>query len=519
MNDPFLATQDGDGDGVGSILLADSMLQLDKTAPDSALEHTAENIISGAAQFSKLPGAFNLFAIGALLGDGRNGKFNPDVWAQIEPDVATMVAKNTETVSGGCLPVSTCYNNWRLVWSLGATSYLASGMLGQEGSGVSNAGQIRATVANNLSMATTHAGKLLASNIGGEAAELSDTRSEPVSYHTLSTTLLDMLGTQTPLAANTRIKKLMRLADRFSLDLMAPDGQMSMSGRSLDLSWVQAAAADLGARRAKEDPAHAPQWRSFADRAMSYLLDKYTVRPDGIVPIAPGLASNNWDQGILDYYAHENQYAGFTSWFLADALAHWPSATAARANIPADKRGLLVNDAHTSGQVWGRGGNVWWNLYARDTSADLRQEQGVVDVKVSTPGGWQDLLALRPEFSPYSSAWYLQAPNGSRARPAFLRVHGDGEHAVLNGNFRDAHSTPTTWDLRVIKNGIRLAMSKPPRDKLVSTLWLPDDQVALSAPNSHIVRQAPIVTASGNTYPVTIEWGRGKQATLSLTEK
>ncbi len=130
--------------------------------------------------------------------------------------------------------------------------------------------------------------------------------------------------------------KLRRQADRYALEMMAPDGQLSLSGRSLDQSWVQAAAAALGARRAALEPASGGAWRAYAQRAVSYLLAAYPLQPDGLLPIVPGL-DFDWSPSIMDGYAALNQYEGLTLWLLSDALAKWPQ-TEGLASIAAGRQ-------------------------------------------------------------------------------------------------------------------------------------------------------------------------------------
>ena len=218
---------------------------------------------------------------------------------------------------------------------------------------------------------------------------------------------------------------------------MAPDGQLSLSGRSLDQSWVQAAAAALGARRAAIEPANAAAWRAYAQRAVSYLQAAYPLRPSGLLPIVPGL-DFDWSPSIMDGYAALNQYEGLTLWLLSDALAKWPQTGASQAPLPADNHELLVDDLASSGLVWGRAGSVWWQLAGRATSSDPRSAQGLVAVKLDDASGWRDLLALRPIHGKASSTWTLTYANGTVATPTFTGVHGTGGKVLLLGRYRAA---------------------------------------------------------------------------------
>jgi hypothetical protein len=298
--------------------------------------------------------------------------------------------------------------------------------------------------------------------------------------------------------------KLRRQADRYALELMAPDGQLSLSGRSLDQSWVQAAAAALGARRAAIEPANAAAWRSYAQRAVSYLQAAYPLQPNGLLPIVPGLGFD-WSPSIMDGYAALNQYEGLTLWLLSDALAKWPRAGASQASLPTDNRELLVDDLASSGLVWGRAGSVWWQLAGRATSSDPRSAH--------------DLLALRPIHGNASSTWTLAYANGTIAAPNFTGVHGTGHKLLLLGRYRTTTGRVlgrVGWALNTTAKGIELSMSMPAKTTLHTTVWLTPERGHLFAPGATITHGACTVTASGDACPATIYWRNQRTATLEL---
>jgi hypothetical protein len=301
--------------------------------------------------------------------------------------------------------------------------------------------------------------------------------------------------------------------------MMAPDGQLSLSGRSLDQSWVQAAAAALGARRAALEPIEAGAWRSYADRAFSYLLDAYPIRPNGVLPIVPGL-DIEWNQSIMDGYAALNQYEGLTLWLLSDALARWPRSEASRAPLPSDSHELLADDLGSSGLVWGRAAGVWWQLSGHSTSGDPRSAQGLVAVKLGGASGWRDLLALRPRQHGLSSVWTLEPAHGSSATPNFTRSRGTGHRVLLSGDYRRNNGRlvgRVNWILTTTATGVRLSMSMPAKATLHTTVWLAGAASGrLSAPGATITRRACVVTASGRGCPVTISWRNRRAAVLEV---
>jgi hypothetical protein len=527
------------GDNYGVILLADVMLKQAKSSGDSGLESTGERILSSALTLPISSDPFNLLALAAVIHDGEQGLFPVSVWEALQAPLAWRAGQIGPPTESSCLTEPGCYGNWRLVWAAGAALLLSDHIEGEpESLSVTPAG-VSAQIRTNLELAVTHAGAPLQSVAGGElrahtkpgapvaltssptggiARELSDPGSEPVAYELFSTFMLESIGESDPQAIGPAVSRLRRQADRYALEMMAPDGQLSLSGRSLDQSWVQAAAAALGARRAASEPASAPAWRAYAQRAVAYLRAAYPLRPSGLLPIVPGL-DLEWSPSIMDGYAALNQYEGLTLWLLSDALAKWPQSGAPEASLPADNRELLVDDLASSGLVWGRSRNVWWELAGRATSRDQRTAQGLVAVKLKTLSGWQDLLALRPIHSKASSAWTLEYADGKIANPTFTGVHGTGGKVLLLGRYRATTGrvlTRARWTLNATAGGIELSMSMPAKTTLHTTIWLTPEHEHLAAPGATITHGACTVTASGAACPATIHWRDRRTATLQI---
>jgi hypothetical protein len=532
------------GDNYGVILLADVMLKVARRTGDSALEGAGTRIIASALTLPVPNDPFNLLAIAAVIHDGKDGDFPAGAWERVAAPLMQRAGQIGPPLGNTCLTEPRCYDNWRLVWSAGAALLLSDNVGGVPGSLASNSVPAAAQIRTDLAMAVKHAGAPLEMAIAGEgtrepsrhtadgpagmlagpaaggvARELSDPGAEPPAYELFSTFMLELIGELDPHAITPAVARLRRQADRYALDMMAPDGQLSLSGRSLDQSWVQAAAAALGARRAALEPPEGGAWRAYADRAVSYLLAAYPIRANGLLPIVPGL-SLEWNPSIMDGYAALNQYEGLTLWLLSDALAQWPRTEASRASLPADSRELLVDDLGSSGLVWGRTDRVWWEISGRTTGNDPRSAQGVVAVKVGGASGWRDLLALRPRHRGPSSAWTLGLTSGRTAAPTFTRVRGEGRRVVLIGSYRQTNGRlqgRTTWTLTTTATGIRLNMSVPPKATLHTTVWLAGiGSRRLSAPAATTTRGACVVTASGRACPVTIYWRNRRAAVLEV---
>lgn len=517
VEDPLDAADTGDNYGV--ILLADVMLKVAHRTGDSTLEATGERIVASALTLPVPNDPFNLLAIAAAIHDGEQGDFSAGAWSEIAAPLEQRAGQIGPPTEATCLLELPCYDNWRLVWSAGAALLLVDKVPGALGSLAGDGIPVAAQIKTDLALALKHAGPPLRTNPSGTPArELSDPGAEPPAYELFSTFMLELIGEFDPSAVTHRVAALRRQADRYALDMMAPDGQLSLSGRSLDQSWVQAAAAALGARRAALEPGTADAWRSFAERAVSYLLAAYPLRADGLLPIVPGL-SVEWNPSIMDGYAALNQYEGLTLWLLSDALAQWPRPESATGTLPGDSTELVDDDLGSSGLVWGRAGSVWWQLSGHSTSSDPRSAQGLVAVKLEHNGRWRDLLALRPRRRGLSSVWTLTTAHGRTAMSSFAGARGRGRRVALNGDYRDPDGhlvARTTWTLATTPNGVRLTMKMPAKAVLRTTLWLPGPSTRLAAPGATLARRTCTVTASGRACPVTISWHTGRVAVLEV---
>jgi len=533
------------GDNYGVIMLADVMLKQAARTGDSGLESAGARILSSALTLPISSDPFNLLAIAAVIHDGEEGLFPARVWEALQAPLMWRAGQIGAPTGSSCLTEPGCYGNWRLVWSAGAALLARDHIEGEPGSLAVEPAAVRTQIRTDLGLAVAHAGAPLQSLAGGEAhahgrpgapialtsspaggvaRELSDPGSEPPAYELFSTFMLESIGENDPRAITPAVARLRRQADRYALEMMAPDGQLSLSGRSLDQSWVQAAAAALGARRAALEPANASAWRAYAERALSYLQAAYPLQESGLLPIVPGLDAE-WSPSIMDGYAALNQYEGLTLWLLSDALAKWPATAATQAPLPADDRELLVDDLASSGLVWGRMGSVWWEIAGRATSSDPRAAQGLVAVKVDrgldADGklGWRDLLALRPIHGKSSSTWTLTYADGTVATPAFTGVHGTGRKVLLLGHYRAADGRVlghVRWTLSATGTGVKVSMSMPAKTTLHTTVWLTPEHQHLAAPGATITHRTCTVTASGGACPATIYWRNRHAAVLEV---
>ena len=208
--------------------------------------------------------------------------------------------------------------------------------------------------------------------------ELSDPGEEPSAYHILSTWILNTVAQYSPLSMTAALDVLRGEAESYALAMMAPDGQLSLAGRSLDQSWVQAAAASLGAEEAQ--PSGGGPWAEFANSALEYLLRHYPTHAGGTLAIVPGLALD-WSPSIVDGYAEYNQFNGLTLWFLVEALSDWSNV--ANSTAPTGAPPTTTTEAARPTTATGAAGP------ASTTGAAPHDPRGNGDRDAQAPRRWE----------------------------------------------------------------------------------------------------------------------------------
>jgi len=500
-------------DNYGSIMLADTMLQLSARDHDPGLASTGAAIINRSLQLSETNGPFNLEAVAELIRDGEAGRFPPGYWPEVAGEARTFAAHIVVAAkTGHCLPVPGCYNNWGLVWAAGVLSLLRSQVP------LTDAPVLEAEALGYVHRAVGALSKPARPTLMPGAAELSDPGAEPSAYAVFSAAQLQEIAAAAPGSWDEADEELGTHADDWLLELMAPDGQLVYAGRSLDQSWAQTAAMYVGATESTLDPEQAAEWEAFSSRAFSYVENTYTPAASGIVPVVPGLTASP-EPGIMDPYASESCYAGMTLWWLMDALDHWPDAQLP-APLPTDSSHFVVGDLRSSGLVWGRSGPVWWSVQGRRVcGGDPRCEQGLASVKLWNGRQWQDLLALRPIQRGQSSQWELEFAHGYRVAPQFTSVRLTPHGALLRGFYLDPRRRrhKVTWRVRATATGVVLTMKSPRRAVIDAKLWLAPGAEA-NTMHSVVASEAEVVTASGPATPVVLRWAGGRTASVELRE-
>ena len=306
------------------IMMADAMLRLSALENVPSLAGTAERILSETVSLPASSDPFNLLAIASLIRDGQRGLLPEAVWQRMASPVIRLAGQITFPTAHEqeCSHQVECYDNHRLVWAAGA-SILLSDQLPEDGIPGTLLGEparVSSRIGYDLETAWVNASPPTTASDGDTMREVSDPGEEPSAYHILSTWMLSTVVQYSPASMTSALEGLRGEAESYALAMMAPDGQLSLAGRSLDQSWVQAAAASLGADLAR--PSDGGPWGEFATRALEYLMGHYPTHGGGTLAIVPGL-SLDWNPSLVDGYAEYNQFNGLTLWFLVEALSDW----------------------------------------------------------------------------------------------------------------------------------------------------------------------------------------------------
>lgn len=484
IRDPLEPAAQAPAVNYGTLMLADVLADAGRRSGDAQLVAAADRIIS-AAQRGPVPSdPFNLLA-GASLASGQQAA--PNLTVDVRGWAGRIGPFRYDGRSGRCLATPGCFNNWRLVWAAGAAQLHAAGVLGEPGTLAGERQRTFTQIDEALALALRHAGPRSDGPLG-PSRSISDPGDHPQAYHLFALVMLERTIEQAPELAGADVRQLADQAARRALEMMMPDGQLTWSGRSMEQSWVLAAAADLGARRAARGGRDAGRWRTFADRALERLQVVHGHLADGTVPVVPALRVGA-RADVMDSYAAHNQYSGLTLWLLADAAAHWPERAATRAPLPSEQT-MIVADPRGSAQVWGAEAGVAWALGMRQVKAgDGRYAPGLALAKVRRAGRWTDLLAMRPIDGP-ASAIVLQRGD----RRGALTLTGIRGRA-LQGRFGQLRRARVT--ARGGRSQLTIDFGLRAGERLLVRVWAPSTTPALAASGARVRLGRCTFSASG----------------------
>lgn len=510
------------GFNYGTLMLAQAQLRAAARNHDEELQRAAVAQVLGTLRRDPQSDPFHVLGATALLRDGQAGRLPASAWERFEQPLADWIGR-IPPFRGHAFASAAGYDNWRLVFAAGAAELAQAGLVGTPGGIAADPEALRAEVRRIVSrLMPRNAGPVFRIPGLGAARALSDPPWQPPAYHLFSTLLLERVYQSAPEAFSATAARIRREAGRYALALMAPDGALTPAGRSMEQSWVLAAAVDLGAMRASDRGPAAATWRAFAERAMDRLVRVHGALGDGTIPVVPGLRQA-WDATIMDGYASMTQYNGLTLFLLQDAADRWPDGVAAGA-IPADRPGHLGADLGGSRVVWGRGPRLWWALSGRRTQGDGRYQQGLAALKVRDEAGaggvavWRDLLAARPQRHGISSAWLLRTPRGT-ARLVLAHARGRGSRVRLWGAWRLAGGATyrrAHWTVTARGRALTIATERlRPGEALDAAVWAAPGTLPVLARGSVTPRPCT-VSASGTACPVRLRLARPAAVELSI---
>ena len=281
---------------------------------------------------------------------------------------------------------------------------------------------------------------------------------------------------------------------------MAPDGQLTHSGRSMEQSFVLAAAADLGAMRASQNgPNAVPGARSPSGRWTDSCASTGRSRT-GRRRSSPACASGP-TTGIADIYSSMSQYNGLSLYLIEHAAAYWPDTPAgALAADGADGR------PRTPAGVRPGVGPRRERVVGDPGLARGRRRRPLLAGDRAREGAHAPRLARRARVTaaPRSAAHRLEAQTRrGAARLALTRATGHGAHAVLTGHWR--HRAPTSGARAGTCKSAGARCTSPPsrcdrRERVHAAVWAPPgaERPRLSSNARASAAIACTVTASGH---------------------
>lgn len=357
--------------------------------------------------------------------------------------------KLSETRPGrDCYNDPECWNNWHLVRGLAVAALMDSPPPGArpQGSWLEDPDATQRWLEN---LVRVDAPSQLGSNPVStwsldESGVLSDPPANSIAYHAFSVALLVIMHSVAPGLFDPTADRLLSRSTAYLLGLIAPDGDVAISGRSQLQSWTLGASALIAATRARGSDSG--EWRAALERVVGRLASSAYRDPSGIFAITPSARAQTLDG--VDLYAAPQDYNGITLMMLQQAVQAWPDAESSATSIPADRDGRFV-DIDGGHLINTRYRDIWWQWQTNRTKVDSRYDSGLIQVKVRSGGDWTDLLAGRPIT--VGSVTIGPALRVGRELAPFEveSVSGSVDQTVLVGRFRPSSSGPVAADIKV----------------------------------------------------------------------
>lgn len=342
-----------------------------------------------------------------------------------------------------CFVDPDCYNNWDLVRALAVVQILKSRPEGVPPPGSFLADPkdtrewLRKTLNEDVSKALGPQPETTWSL--GRAGVLSDPPVNPPAYHQFSSALVTQALADAPRLFNDVGREAASRASHYSKALVAPNGDVALTGRSQLQSWTLAAVLLVASHGVGGQ--FDSTWRAVAERVLDRLEGREYRDRSGVFAITPSARSRKING--IDPYAIPTDYNGLTLMFLELAGRAWERGDAP-GNVPTDRDGIFA-DLEGGHLVISKQPKVWWQWQARRLTDDFRLDAGLVQLKVKRRTRWSDMLSARPRrFDGITAGPSICKPGNRKAVAPFrvLSVEEEGPVVRMRGRFTSGGRVP-----------------------------------------------------------------------------
>jgi hypothetical protein len=310
--------------------------------------------------------------------------------------------------------------------------------------------------------------------------------------------------------------------------LMAPDGDLSYSGRSMAESWAYsgiALATEVASNRVERGSATQAAYRGVAESAVERLRERYGNGPHGWW-ILPGLRESDAPYRGIDRYNGAVAFAGLTLVTLNWALDERDSSRGARriGAIGSDRDSAVALGQGDGRFAAVRKGDVWFAVRRKSSSkrrTDLRYDFGLIALKVLDDGKWLDVVRPRPKTSlPYDSVGPTLRVGRNIGLPRGERMRVRPGKVVIAGGYRDPKRVwlrrGRTWTYEAIDCGVRMTFFAEKGETYVYSVFVPSDAARPVLRGRSLIAGRSTVRFSVRPYLMTLRGGYASSADQSL---
>jgi hypothetical protein len=357
----------------------------------------------------------------------------------------------------------------------------------------------------------------------------SDPPDNPLAYFGLSAGLyaraVELLGDD----ARQLTRRPIMTAANAAVWLMAPDGDLSYSGRSMAESWAYsgiALATEVAANRVPQGSATQASFRGVSESAIDRLRDKYGNGPNGWW-ILPGLRESAPPYRGIDRYNGAVAFTGLTLVTLNWALDERDASRGARriGAIGSDRDSAVALGQGDGRFAAVRKGDVWFAVRRKSSSkrrTDLRYDFGLIALKVlGDDGKWLDIVRPRPKTSlPYDSVGPTLRSGRNIGLPYGERMRVRPGKVVIAGGYRDPKRVflrrSVTWTYEATDCGVRLTFFAQKDEVYVYSVFVRANAARPVLRGRSLIAGRSTVRFSVRPFLMTLRGGYASSADQSL---